>query len=116
MTTSGALKGMRLILGGSRRDEQSGEASLKLPATVLSVKPKKKCCTSKPRCRRCPIRLLSEGALPPGYTVRKRKLVKVAAPLDVRAADDAKGKQKSGKKKKNKSKKKSKRPTVTLAA
>ena len=107
---------MRLILGGSRRDEQSGEASLRLPATVLSVKPKKKCCTSKPRCRRCPIRLLSEGALPPGYTVRKRKLVKVAAPLDVRAADDAKGKQKSGKKKKNKSKKKSKRPTVTLAA
>jgi hypothetical protein len=48
--------------------------------------------------------------------VRKRKLVKVAGPLDVRAANDAKGKQKSGKKKKNKSKKKSKRPTVTLAA
>jgi hypothetical protein len=84
---------------------------------VLSVKPKKKCCTSKPRCRRCPIRLLSEGTLPPGYTVRKRKLVKVAGPLEVLATDDAKGKQKSGKNKKSKkSKKKSKRPTVTLAA
>jgi hypothetical protein len=81
---------------------------------VLSVKPKKKCCTSKPRCRRCPIRLLSEGTLPPGYTVRKRKLVRVAGPLEVLATDDAKGKQKSGKNKK--SKKKSKRPTVTLAA
>ncbi|HLK95392.1 MAG TPA: hypothetical protein VK365_06625 [Nocardioidaceae bacterium] len=78
------------------------------------MKPKKKCCTSKPRCRRCPIRLLSEGALPPGYTVRKRKLVKVAGALEVRAAENAKGKQKSGKK--TKKTKKSKRPTVTLAA
>ncbi|MBA2639747.1 MAG: hypothetical protein H0U77_07100 [Nocardioidaceae bacterium] len=38
--------------------------------------PKKKCCTSKPRCKRCPIRLLAEGTLPPGYTVKKRRLVK----------------------------------------
>ena len=40
-------------------------------------KPKKKCCVSKPRCRRCPLRMLAEGTLPAGYTVKKRKLVKV---------------------------------------
>lgn len=39
-------------------------------------KPKSKCCVSKTRCDRCPIRMLKEGALPPGYTVKKRKLVK----------------------------------------
>jgi hypothetical protein len=38
--------------------------------------PKSKCCASKPRCRRCPIRMLKDGTLPAGYTVRKRKLVK----------------------------------------
>lgn len=40
-------------------------------------KPKSKCCVSKTRCERCPIRMLKEGTLPAGYTVRKRKLVKV---------------------------------------
>jgi hypothetical protein len=39
--------------------------------------PKQKCCVSKDRCRRCPIRMLKEGTLPQGYTVKKRKLVKV---------------------------------------
>jgi hypothetical protein len=29
----------------------------------VPVRPKDKCCTSKPRCKRCPIRLLSEGKL-----------------------------------------------------
>ena len=38
--------------------------------------PKKKCCVSKTRCSRCPIRMLKEGTLPEGYTVKKRKLVK----------------------------------------
>ena len=43
-----------------------------------SVKlPKKKCCEDKPRCGRCPLRALAEGSLPPGYTVKKRRLVKV---------------------------------------
>jgi hypothetical protein len=41
------------------------------------AKPKKKCCSTKPRCRRCPIRMLKEGTLPEGYTVRKRKLVRL---------------------------------------
>jgi hypothetical protein len=42
-------------------------------------KPKSKCCVDKPRCKRCPIRMLKEGTLPEGYTVRKRKLTKVKA-------------------------------------
>ncbi|WP_110182572.1 hypothetical protein [Nocardioides solisilvae] len=40
--------------------------------------PKKKCCESKSRCGRCPLRMLKEGTLPDGYTVHKRRLVKVA--------------------------------------
>ena len=39
--------------------------------------PKKKCCVSKDRCRRCPILMLKQGTLPDGYTVKKRKLVKL---------------------------------------
>ncbi len=39
--------------------------------------PKKKCCVSTSRCNRCPLRMLKEGTLPAGYTVKKRKLVKV---------------------------------------
>ena len=38
--------------------------------------PKSKCCVSKERCKRCPIRMLKEGTLPDGYAVKKRKLVK----------------------------------------
>ncbi len=41
------------------------------------AKPKKSCCLSKPRCSRCPVRMLAEGRLPQGYGVRKRKLVKL---------------------------------------
>lgn len=29
--------------------------------TARKLKPKKKCCTSKPRCRRCPVRLKAEA-------------------------------------------------------
>lgn len=42
-----------------------------------ALKPKSKCCVSKTRCKRCPIRMLKEGTLPPGYTVKRRKLVKI---------------------------------------
>jgi hypothetical protein len=41
-------------------------------------KPKSSCCVSDTRCKRCPIRMLKEGTLPQGYTVKKRKLVKAA--------------------------------------
>ena len=43
----------------------------------MPKKPKSKCCVSKPRCKRCPIQMMKDGTLPPGYTVKKRKLVKV---------------------------------------
>lgn len=39
--------------------------------------PKIECCASKKRCNRCPIRMLKEGTLPEGYTVKKRKLVRL---------------------------------------
>ncbi len=39
--------------------------------------PKSKCCVSKSRCKRCPIRMLKEGTLPDGLTVKKRQLVTV---------------------------------------
>jgi hypothetical protein len=39
--------------------------------------PKKECCVSRTKCGRCPLRMLKEGTLPDGYTVKKRKLVKV---------------------------------------
>ena len=48
----------------------------KLGKARKGKQPKKKCCVSKSRCGRCPIRMLKEGTLPEGYTVRKRKLVK----------------------------------------
>ena len=39
--------------------------------------PKKKCCISKDKCKRCPLVALKRGTLPEGYTVKKRKLVKI---------------------------------------
>jgi len=39
--------------------------------------PKLECCESKTKCGRCPLRMLKEGTLPEGYTVKKRKLVRV---------------------------------------
>jgi len=39
--------------------------------------PKRECCASKTKCGRCPLRMLKEGTLPEGYTVKKRKLVRV---------------------------------------
>jgi hypothetical protein len=39
--------------------------------------PKTECCVSKKRCQRCPLRMLKEGTLPVGYTVHKRKLVRL---------------------------------------
>jgi hypothetical protein len=39
--------------------------------------PKTECCVSKKRCDRCPIRMLKEGSLPAGYTVHKRRLVRL---------------------------------------
>ncbi|WP_432479572.1 hypothetical protein [Nocardioides sp. GXQ0305] len=52
--------------------------------------PKKKCCESKSRCNRCPLRMLKEGTLPCGYTVHKRKLVTVEKAAEIKAAKRAK--------------------------
>jgi len=38
--------------------------------------PKTKCCVSKAKCDRCPLRMLKDGTLPDGYTVKKRVLVR----------------------------------------
>jgi hypothetical protein len=51
--------------------------------------PKAKCCESKTRCKRCPLRMLREGTLPEGYTVKKRKLVKVEPGKKTRKLDRA---------------------------
>jgi hypothetical protein len=39
--------------------------------------PKTKCCVSKDKCGRCPLRMLKNGTLPDGYTVKKRELVRL---------------------------------------
>ena len=55
----------------------SKSASKKAGKAKVAKLPKKKCCVSTTKCGRCPLRMLKEGTLPPGYTVKKRKLVKV---------------------------------------
>jgi hypothetical protein len=55
----------------------SKSASKKAGNAKVAKLPKKKCCVSSTKCGRCPLRMLKEGTLPPGYTVKKRKLVKV---------------------------------------
>ena len=39
--------------------------------------PKLECCESKSKCGRCPLRMLKDGTLPAGYTVKRRKLVRL---------------------------------------
>ena len=51
--------------------------SKKKKAKGSALKPKKKCCVDTPRCKRCPLRMLAEGTLPEGLTVKHRKLVKI---------------------------------------
>lgn len=55
----------------------STSTSKKAGKAKVAKLPKKKCCVSSTKCGRCPLRMLKEGTLPPGYTVKKRKLVKV---------------------------------------
>ena len=76
----------------------------------MPAKPKKKCCVSRPRCERCPIRMLAEGTLPAGYAVKKRKLVKL------KVKDAAKSKAKAKKAKKDKKKDRQREPALPKAA
>ena len=55
---------------------KGGAKGAKAGKGKVSMLPKTKCCVSKDRCRRCPIRMLKEGTLPEGYTVKKRVLVR----------------------------------------
>ena len=57
---------------GNKKADKRGKSK----AVVVKL-PKKKCCVSKTKCNRCPLRMLKEGTLPEGYTVKKRKLVKI---------------------------------------
>ena len=61
----------------SKKDKKA-RAKVETSAQLTMRKlPKTECCVSKKRCQRCPLRMLKEGTLPDGYTVKKRKLVKV---------------------------------------
>lgn len=64
----------------------------------MSKEPKRKCCVSKNRCKRCPIRMLKEGTLPDGYGVRKRRLVRIGADGTVVPVEKKDKKSKKGKK------------------
>ena len=66
-----------------------GKKGKKATAKVAKL-PKKKCCESRDRCNRCPLRMLKEGSLPAGYTVHKRKLVTVEKASSIKAAKQAK--------------------------
>jgi len=52
-------------------------------AAAVRPLPKKKCCSSTVACARCPLQMLREGTLPPGYTVKHRRLVKLETPQPV---------------------------------
>ncbi len=58
---------------GKKKDKAKKKAT-------KALKPKSKCCVSKNKCKRCPLRMLKEGTLPAGYTVKRRKLVKLDKP------------------------------------
>lgn len=64
----------------------------------MSKEPKRKCCVSKDRCKRCPIRMLKEGTLPDGYGVKKRRLVRIGADGTVVPVEKKDKKSKKGKK------------------
>ena len=66
-----------------------GKKGKKAKTTVAKL-PKKKCCESRDRCNRCPLRMLKEGTLPSGYTVHKRRLVTVGRAEEIKAAKQAK--------------------------
>lgn len=92
--------------------KHKGGSAKKAAKAVAARRPKKKCCVSKPRCTRCPLRMLAEGTLPDGYTVKKRKLVTLdggkKAPKNT-SPDKHKGKGKGSKRKGGKRKGKGKR-------
>ena len=61
---------------GAKKDKKRAKKDKK-KLRGAGLKPKKKCCDDRPRCTRCPLRMLADGTLPEGYTVKHRKLVKL---------------------------------------
>lgn len=59
---------------GKSKGKKGGKGSK--GATVVRL-PKTECCESRSKCGRCPLRMLKEGTLPSGYTVKKRRLVRL---------------------------------------
>ena len=66
------LAEVRKLHGGKKKDAKKAAKAAKRAQKCL---PKVECCISKDRCKRCPIRMLKEGTLPEGLTVKKRVLV-----------------------------------------
>ncbi|NYE37738.1 general stress protein YciG [Nocardioides cavernae] len=76
------------------KDRPKSKPKGKKGGAKVAKLPKKKCCVSSTKCNRCPLRMLKEGTLPAGYTVKKRRLVTIDATVE----DGRKGGRKSGKK------------------
>lgn len=57
------------------KSKKKDKAKVKDLGKKAACLPKSECCVSKDRCKRCPIRMLKEGTLPEGLTVKKRVLV-----------------------------------------
>ena len=65
-------------MGKTGKKDKKARAKADAPVRLTARKlPKTECCVSKKRCERCPLRMLKEGTLPVGYTVHKRKLVRL---------------------------------------
>ena len=60
-----------------KRHQKRDKKQDKRKKSVAARMPKSKCCRSSTKCARCPLRMLKEGTLPAGYTVKKRRLVRV---------------------------------------
>ena len=76
--------------GKGKKGKGKGKVAALKGEARLAKLPKKKCCESRDRCNRCPLRMLKEGTLPSGYTVHKRKLVTVTKAEEIKAAKRAK--------------------------
>jgi len=74
----------------SKKAKKRAKLARRAACGTVAKLPKKKCCESKSRCNRCPLRMLKEGTLPPGYTVHKLKLVTVEQAARVKAEKQAK--------------------------
>ena len=56
---------------------KSAKAAKRASGSQMRKLPKRECCASRSACERCPLRMMKEGSLPEGYTVRKRRLVRL---------------------------------------